>query len=219
MGILCCLAQGCRRPALLCSRDQSEPLRQRDKAPNTPLFISLFLFFLRWKRRSLRHEWINGRIKAWADGNADKEINVSASVDPFGTRSGLTKNKNRRPIAIYFYSILHLRYGLKYNSVSERCLENAWVLLSKINDFPSWKHIVYRPQILHNIKKKSAQEAVWNIFLPEKKVQPSAIWNCAWSECCDKLYSNVWSENNNQTKWGFQTRGGNRSCGKCQRML
>lgn len=227
------LAQGCRGLALLCSRDQSELLCQRDKALlcfKHPCPFSLHHFFVLSVVPQMKtlfaatRGWINGWINGRADGNVDKETNVSSSVDPFGGTSVLllgctvlTKKKNHRPIAISFRSILQLRYGLKYNRTVflSQLLKDAHkmpgcLVWLKWMISPSWKYIVYRPRILHNIKTPCLGRCLKRPS-HRKKVQPSAIWNCACSKYCDKLYSSVWSLNNKLTKWGFQARGGDRS--------
>lgn len=82
-----------------------------------------------------------------ADGNVDKETNLSKSVDPFGTRtaSGLyTADKEKKSQAYCHFFLLNIAVEIwaviQQNSFSfsafERCLESAWVLsLSKMNDF------------------------------------------------------------------------------------
>lgn len=161
------LAQGCRGLALLCSRDQSELLCQRDKALlcfKHPCPFSLHHFFVLSVVPQMKtlfaatRGWINGWINGRADGNVDKETNVSSSVDPFGGTSVLllgctvlTKKKNHRPIAISFRSILQLRYGLKYNRTVflSQLLKDAHkmpgcLVWLKWMISPSWKYIVYR---------------------------------------------------------------------------
>lgn len=102
MGIICCLAQGCRGLALLCCRDQSELLCRRDKAllcskhpalcffffslPLSPCFFVLSAVSQMKTLLATTHGWINGRINGRADRSVDKETDLSWSVDPFGTR-------------------------------------------------------------------------------------------------------------------------------------
>lgn len=81
-------------------------------------------------------------------------------------------------------------------SAFERCLESAWVLsLSKMNDFPSWKYIVYWPWILHNIKmscyRKLSETSKKKCRLLQFKIVPvviivinctatSGLWTTRW---------------------------------------
>lgn len=168
MGIICCLAQGCRGLALLCSRDQSELLCQRDKALLCSKHPALFLSFSvlsdeNAARCNTRvNKWTDKWTSGWKCRQGDKSIVVCWSIwnkDCFWAAHCWQRKKKSQPYCYFF--LLNIAVEIwaetQHNSFSfsafERCLENAWVLsLSKMNDFPSWKYIVYRPRILHNIK-------------------------------------------------------------------
>lgn len=81
-----------------------------------------------------------------------------------------------------------------------------------MNDFFFWKYIVYRTQILHNIKMPCLGSCLETSVSHRKKcsllqneIAPAVniVINCTAT-------SVLWT--NRLTKWGSQTRGSNRSC-------
>lgn len=93
MGIICCLAQGCRGLARCCVSGIRVSYCVRGirlcSPPNTlPFFSSLFvpLAFPQMKMLlAATHGWINWWINGRVDENVDNKTNVSQSVNPFGT--------------------------------------------------------------------------------------------------------------------------------------
>lgn len=209
-------------PALLCSRDQSELLYLRDKAaPKHPALFFSFIFFSAYffcsfsrfsNENAATHRWTSG----WKCRQGDKSIVVWGSIQ--SKNSGAhkphcaDKDRNHRPIAISFLLTLIFRYGTNlffFSLVLSWCLylreKNEWL--------PSWKHIVCRSRIWHNIKILCLERCLKHLP-PEggEKVQPSVIWNRGCGKYFDKLHSHTLPAKNKLTKWGFGSEEHNRSC-------